>query len=158
MTGFVSFRLLFATNFCEMLEQNMDTSVRYFFDEGLRFECTCCGKCCGGSPGIIYVAPGEIECIARHLDISREKLIADYLAPCRDSYTIKERPDYDCMFLENNRCTIYKVRPNQCRTFPFWIRNLSTRDGWAKTCASCPGIGQGRRFTKEEILVIINDQ
>jgi hypothetical protein len=35
---------------------NPATDRQYFFDDGLRFECTKCGHCCSGSPGKVFLA------------------------------------------------------------------------------------------------------
>ena len=37
----------------------------YFFDAGLRFSCTQCGKCCTGEPGIVRATPTEIARIEK---------------------------------------------------------------------------------------------
>ena len=43
-----------------------------------------------------------------------------------------------CMFdIYDNRCTIYELRPSQCRTFPFWEQN---RDKFIELMQYCPGI------------------
>ena len=45
---------------------------------------------------------------------------------------IKEKENYDCYFLDcgTKRCKIYKVRPLQCRMFPFWPSMLSDKRVW----------------------------
>jgi Fe-S-cluster containining protein len=129
---------------------------RYFFDRGLRFECVQCGRCCTGDPGIVYVAPEELAPLAAHLEISLEATIRRYLAPWGDGHTIREAPDGSCLFYHRG-CTIYPVRPTQCRTWPFWMQNLRTPARWEQVARSCPGIGRGRRYTREEILTLLSD-
>ncbi|MDD2388328.1 MAG: YkgJ family cysteine cluster protein [Desulfobacterales bacterium] len=127
----------------------------YFFDHGLYFQCRQCGGCCTGSPGIIYVEPAEIACIARFLKLPEPDFISDYLYPCRQSYSIREHADGRCFFYENG-CRIYPVRPRQCKTFPFWFRNLRSEQTWKAVSRQCPGIGGGRFFSKQEIIEIID--
>jgi hypothetical protein len=50
---------------------------------------------------------------------------------------------------------IYPVRPLQCRTYPFWFQNLRSEKKWRLTGTACPGIGQGRRYSKDEILALL---
>jgi len=63
--------------------------------------------------------------------------------------------DKDCPFLKDNRCGVYKARPWQCRTWPFWPENMNS-DVWEKEVASwCPGAGKGRLYTADEIGEIL---
>jgi len=34
------------------------------------------------------------------------------------------------VFLKDKQCTVYPVRPAQCRTFPWWKENLSSKEAW----------------------------
>ena len=126
----------------------------YFFDDGLCFECQGCGDCCTGDPGTVYVAPGEIERIAAHLGISVDGMRHRYCYPFRDSCSLKEAPDGRCCFYDNG-CTIYPVRPRQCRSFPFWFDIMRSEKRWLRTARQCPGIGKGRRYSRQEILLRI---
>ncbi|MDA8138834.1 MAG: YkgJ family cysteine cluster protein [Desulfobacteraceae bacterium] len=123
----------------------------YFFDAGLRFECQRCGVCCTGAPGTIYMGPDEIDLVAGHCQISRQQFIATYLYPFKDSYSLREDDQGRCLFF-NAGCTIYEVRPLQCRSFPFWFSNLRSPARWARLRQDCPGIGRGRLYSKEEIM------
>jgi Fe-S-cluster containining protein len=124
----------------------------HFFDEGLEFTCTGCGQCCTGAPGVVFVNELEIGDIARHLGLSRRRFVKECLYRVRNGYSIRERDNYDCWFFKDNRCSIYPVRPTQCRTYPFWYENLRSKAAWRKTCRDCPGAGEGRLYPREEIL------
>ncbi len=126
----------------------------YFFDQGLRFACQQCGGCCVGEPGTIYVSQAEIEVISATLDLPIEVFTARYLYPFRDSFSIKEDDRGRCLFFDDG-CTIYDMRPIQCRTYPFWFSNLRSQERWRAVEGQCPGIGRGRRFAKSEILDMI---
>lgn len=52
----------------------------------------------------------------------------------------KEQEGYDCIFLKNDRCTVYEKRPVQCRTFPWWAHNIETEEAWEETKERCVGI------------------
>ena len=126
----------------------------YFFDKGIFFECKRCGGCCTGSPGTVYVARLDISRIAEFLHIPESNFIEKYLYPFRDSYSIKEYSDGRCFFYEDG-CLIYPVRPNQCKTFPFWFSNLRSEENWQRVSDECSGIGCGRLYSKEEIVEIV---
>jgi uncharacterized protein len=122
-----------------------------FIANGIAFTCTDCGRCCSGAPGSVALAPSEFKELAAFLRLSSARLLETGVVPHDDGYRILEKPNGDCQFF-NGRCTIYPVRPLQCRTYPFWRKNLRSEEAWGRTCAECPGIGQGRHYTAAEIL------
>jgi len=70
--------------------------------------------------------------------------------PC--GRTLREKANGDCVFYDRKvGCTVYAVRPPQCRTWPFWESNVATPEAWAKTCEECPGSGRGELIPAEEI-------
>jgi len=96
----------------------------YKFDEQ---KClTCDGNCCIGESGYIWISKLECEKLAKFLNITLEQLAKNYLIKVGYKYSLKEKKistnNYACVFfdLEQKRCSIYDVRPTQCRTFPFW--------------------------------------
>ncbi len=42
-------------------------------------------------------------------------------------------------------CAIHEVRPNQCRTWPFWTENLRSQAAWERAAERCPGMDSGPR-------------
>ena len=36
-------------------------------------------------------------------------------------------------------CTVYPVRPLQCRTWPFWPENLSSKQSWDHAASAVMG-------------------
>ncbi len=127
----------------------------YFFDQGIKFECQKCGACCTGNPGIVYVDKNDILQIAKYLCVPVSQFMGKYLYPYKESYSIREEADGRCIFYEDG-CTIYPVRPSQCKTFPFWFDNLRSQKKWRQVSVECPGIGQGHLYSKEQILEIVN--
>jgi Fe-S-cluster containining protein len=85
----------------------------------------CKGNCCIGESGYIWLTFNEAKKIAQTLECELEEFMQKYIFKCGYKLSIKERP-YDggmaCIFfdLEERKCTIYSVRPAQCRSFPFW--------------------------------------
>lgn len=127
----------------------------YFFDQGIGFECQRCGACCTGEPGIIYVDNDEVLRIAEYLSIRISVFIEKYLYPIREGHSIREHDDGRCLFYEDG-CKIYPVRPDQCKTFPFWFENLRSFKKWKQISKECPGIGCGRLYSKTQIIEIIH--
>jgi len=120
--------------------------------EGLRFECTECGECCTGAPGYIWVSKNEVIAIAEHLNISLEKFGQQYLRQVGKRWSLLEDPkNFDCIFLKDNKCQIYPVRPMQCKTFPWWLQNLTSEESWQQAAKTCEGIGRGEVVPSEVI-------
>lgn len=107
----------------------------------LQFSCTQCGQCCTGSPGYAWVSEEEIIKIADYLSISLQECIERYIRTVGERMALKELlPRYDCIFLKDNKCQIYPVRPIQCQTFPWWVKNLHSKENWEIAAQTCPGI------------------
>ena len=129
---------------------------RYFFDAGLRFSCTECGQCCTGAPGIIRVDDAEIDALAALRGETREAFIASSLRPLPSGgWSIRETASGDCIFFAGKRCTVYTARPAQCRTYPFWLKNLRNEAAWHATAQACPGIGTGALWSRDRILDVV---
>ena len=63
----------------------------------------------------------DIAAMAVWLELSEQQFIDRHtrLAPNRIQLALIDQSDGSCSFLEGNRCSIYDVRPEQCRSFPF---------------------------------------
>jgi hypothetical protein len=125
---------------------------RPWYADGLRFECSACGRCCGGGPGYVWTSEAEAEAMARHLGLDPGEFRRLYARRLWRGLSLREKSNYDCILLDGSgRCSAYPVRPRQCRTWPFWPGNLASRSAWSAAGRRCPGIGQGPLWTFEEI-------
>jgi len=119
-----------------------------WYQSGLRFTCTQCGNCCSGPPGYVWVTREEIQEIAEFLERGDGTLPEGTLRRVGFKYSLAERSNGDCVFLVNTPegkkvCSIYSVRPLQCRTWPFWGQNLRTPASWADAAERCEGMNNG---------------
>ncbi len=81
-----------------------------------KINCLSCAACCKTySPR--FTGP-EIRRIAKRLAIKETEFIATYLMADTDGdYVLQKQP---CSFLlANNECSIYDIRPADCRRFPY---------------------------------------
>lgn len=81
----------------------------------------CPGYCCYRlNDASLYIMAEDINRIGRFLNITDGEVRRKYLA---NRYTFKTKKDGSCIFLLNGRlckrCSIHKVRPKQCRDFPY---------------------------------------
>ena len=128
-----------------------------WFRDGLRFACTMCGKCCTGEPGYVWVDEAEVRALAKFRGEPLREFTALHTRPSRGRVTLREKANGDCVFYEAGRgCTVYPVRPRQCRTWPFWASNVESPEAWRRTTEVCPGSGTGELIPVDEILRRVN--
>jgi Fe-S-cluster containining protein len=128
-----------------------------WYQDGLRFRCTRCGDCCTGAPGHVWVSEEELAAIADYRHEPVQQVIGLYARMAERGRSLREKANGDCVFFDRKAgCTIYSVRPRQCRTWPFWETNLTSPEAWRRTCDVCPGSGQGELIPVEEITRRLN--
>ncbi|MCC5919019.1 MAG: YkgJ family cysteine cluster protein [Cryomorphaceae bacterium] len=79
------------------------------------FDCLSCANCCK-TTGPLFTG-NDIDRIAKHLRLKPGAFTQKYLRIDEDNdYVLQTLP---CPFLLNdNRCSIYEVRPKACRAYP----------------------------------------
>ena len=84
-------------------------------EEFQRTDCLECANCCK-TTGPLFT-PKDIERISKSFRMKPSKFIADYLKIDEDNdYVLQSVP---CVFLsQDNKCSIYDIRPKACREFP----------------------------------------
>ncbi|MDP9172292.1 MAG: YkgJ family cysteine cluster protein [Planctomycetota bacterium] len=131
-----------------------------WYAKGLKFTCTQCGNCCTGGPGFVWISKEEIVRLGEFLKISPEEVVEQYCRKVAGRWSLKESRNsrdgaYDCIFLREDGakrgCSIYPVRPLQCRTWPFWESNLKSPESWKLASRNCHGMDRGRLFSQPEM-------
>lgn len=123
-----------------------------WYRRGLRFTCTQCGDCCTGEPGFVWVNDDDLTTLAAFRGEAVDEVRDRFTRTTGRGRTIREKNNGDCVFFESGiGCTVYPVRPPQCRTWPFWESNVATSEAWERTCSVCPGSGRGKLIPSEEI-------
>ena len=132
---------------------------RPFYKDGLRFECTRCGGCCSGFPGFVWLSEQEVERLKNHLKLEIHDFISRYTKVVRGfgqpRLSLIEKEGFACIFFDRTGsdgfCTVYEARPYQCRSYPFWSRNIVSPSDWERASGFCPGVNRGRTYSQEEI-------
>lgn len=125
-----------------------------WYKDGLQFECTQCGRCCTGEPGYVWLTDANIEQIAERLDYSVFQFTTKFVHTVPGlGKSLVECGNGDCVLLNDKTrgCRVYEDRPIQCKTWPFWDRNIDSPESWKKTAKFCKGCNRGRLYTFEEI-------
>lgn len=125
------------------MKKNIVSEVGYDFKFTPSACETCEGACCTGESGYIWVKYPEIESIATFLELTIDEFASSYLKKVKHRYSIMEKKlddnNFACLFFDEKlkQCSIYSVRPRQCRTFPFWETFKNNKEEVKK---ECPGI------------------
>jgi len=127
-----------------------------WYQDGLRFRCTQCGNCCTGDPGYTWVDERECAALAARLGIDLAAFLRRYTRSVWrggvQRVTLLEQRGGDCVFYRRGTgCTVYELRPKQCRTWPFWKRVVERPEDWHEAGRDCPGIGRGELHGPAEI-------
>lgn len=139
----------------------------------MKFKCEKCGHCCNDPSIIVTVTHHDIQRITRFLSFTPQeaiKFLAFYYLedsaaagkfiaspPIRtikgDTFLglLKDK-EGKCVFLDNgNRCSIYPVRPMECRAFPFTfdVKKRWLCWGVAQKAKQCRGLNKGNAISAE---------
>ena len=124
------------------------------YENGIKFKCQGSSNCCvsRGNIGFVFLSKRDLSRISKFFDISLKTFKKNYCQTSNGFFHLKEiRKNGECIFLEKKRCSIYKARPTQCRTWPFWPENMNTKTWNNEVLNFCPGIGHGTIIKKERI-------
>lgn len=122
--------------------------MNFEYPATVRFRCTKCGICCGDTKDKIrhiLLLRTEAEQIAK----TTTQPISNFAVekPDRLPYTYemkKTKEDEKCVFLENNLCTIYALRPLICRFYPFELKPALKGKYTFLFTEECNGINKGQ--------------
>ena len=126
--------------------------MSFSYPEDVRFRCTGCGIYCGDTEERvrrILLLNVDVERIAE----ATQKSIEEFAKKTRgrEPYVyemVKTGEEGKCIFLENERCTIYPSRPLICRFYPFELRVARNGRREFLYTTECPGIGKGKKLTE----------
>lgn len=124
-----------------------------WYAEGLCFTCQPgCGACCTnhGDYAYVYLERDDIARLAAFFQLTTAQFKERYTA-LDDGDVVLKMDQPSCPFLSDYRCSVYTARPLQCRTFPFWKENLSSRAEWQGLKRFCPGIDNGETHSLKVI-------
>ena len=119
------------------------------------FECTRCGNCCVSEQNPVWLDVAEMERIARRFDMPTDEFEARYITKWGDRRRLKAKADGYCVFYDRDMpgCTVYAVRPEQCRLFPFdGAKAMNARRAFDRVLGICPGLRNSVRQVEGERL------
>lgn len=126
-----------------------------FYKEGLKFQCQRCNYCCRHEPGYVFLSEKDLKAMVKETGLSRQAFIDKYCQWVDIGFfkrlSLIEKENNDCIFWSESGCAVYKARPLQCRSYPFWMHVVESPATWTEEAKSCPGIGKGDVHSAEKI-------
>ena len=120
------------------------------YPKNVRFLCDKCALCCGNTKKrarTILLLNVEAQRISKET----KKGIGEFAQKAEGSgpyvYQMKKTDEGKCVFLKDDLCTIYEIRPLICRCYPFELKTVGDNYIFAFT-DECPRIGRGPRLKK----------
>jgi Fe-S-cluster containining protein len=88
------------------------------------------------------VSEGEVQKISGFLGVRAKDFVRDYARRVGNRFCLKELSisgSLHCVFFDDpaKHCSIYPVRPGQCRAFPFWEHFKKNPE---EALTECPGV------------------
>lgn len=122
------------------------TSMHFDYPKNVCFTCSKCGLCCGDTSAKtrhILLLKADAEKIAIFTGQNISKFAHKIQNKRPYIYEMHKNVDTGkCIFLEDNKCTIYKYRPLICRFYPCELLTNEKGKHIFKVTLECPGICQ----------------
>jgi Fe-S-cluster containining protein len=116
----------------------------------VRFKCSMCALCCGDTEKRrrrILLLETEAQLISEVTSKPIEEFASRIQAHEPYTYEMKKTVDEGkCIFLEEEKCSIYKSRPLICKYYPFQLIPLKDGRHRFSYTKECPGIGRGNEL------------
>ncbi len=98
-------------------------------------DCTKCGNCCKKATPCL--SKRDVERLAVAKKVSEADIETDYTVIDKEERIWKTQP---CAFLSENKCTVYELRPDDCRSYPHLHKKDFTQRLWItlENYAVCP--------------------
>ena len=123
----------------------------------IKFKCQGSGNCCvsRGSHGFVYLTYKDIIRFSKFFKLNIIQFMEKYCFKTNNLFHLKEMNNNgNCIFLKKNKCSVYKARPEQCRTWPFWSENINPKGWKTEILKFCPGLGKGKFYSKKQWVII----
>ncbi|MBK5133973.1 YkgJ family cysteine cluster protein [Candidatus Bathyarchaeota archaeon] len=124
----------------------------FIYPEKLTFVCAKCGICCGDvdkKKRHILMLKEE----AKQISIMAGKNVLNFaninVNQTPYDYEMKKNEKGNCIFLNENKCDIYSIRPLICRFYPFELINNINGDYEFLFTKECPGLSKGEQIEKD---------
>lgn len=126
--------------------------MSFEYPKHVRFRCERCALCCGDTEDkvrSILLLKTEADRISKKTLIGLDKFAEKIEGFEPYIYQMRKTEDGKCVFLRDNSCSIYQIRPLICRFYPFQLKNLPNNRYAFTYTDECPGIGKGPQLKRD---------
>jgi len=123
--------------------------LSFKYPKHVSFTCERCALCCRDTERrarSILLLETEVKRISEETSLSIEEFAERIRGFEPYVYRMRKTEDGKCVFLKDNLCSIYRIRPLICRFYPFQLKNLGNDRYVFKYTEECPGIGKGKQL------------
>jgi uncharacterized protein len=119
----------------DMIDRRAKEAHDYFFK---KIDCTKCANCCKTRKPTF--SKEDIKRIADFKNVQPDVIIEQYLESDEDSALVPNT--LPCPFLEENKCSIYDVRPTDCAGYPYTDKKHFTSRSYGHSANTevCPAV------------------
>ncbi len=108
------------------MEKDLDLAYEICMSYRDELPCEMCGRCCH-QPNII-IRPEEVERVASAAGCDLYTFMTSKVVQTSDGIFMRKEPGGPCPFLaKDNRCSIWKNRPQICDDFPYLVSMFMSR-------------------------------
>ena len=120
--------------------------MHFHYPADICFACSKCGLCCGDTPTNkrhVLLLRSDVDRIATETNREISTFASEVYGKKPYLYEMHKNVDGKCVFLQENKCTLYAVRPLICRFYPFEL--TSDQKGFCtfRVTDECPGVCPG---------------
>jgi Fe-S-cluster containining protein len=125
--------------------------LKFDYPRKIRFKCEGCALCCGDTKERVRrILLLEVE--AKSISQKTHRVVKDF-AERLDGfepyiYMMRKAKNGKCVFLKDDLCTIYQIRPVICRFYPFELKEDEHCKHVFAYTHECPAIGKGPYLEK----------
>lgn len=131
------------------------------YPKRIRFHCLRCGLCCGDTKARvrhILLLATEARRISEETSLPIREFATKTASRGPYAYEMKKTAqEGKCLFLENNNCRIYSLRPLICRFYPFELKSSENGQVRFSYTKDCPGTREGNQPTRKFFEGLLKD-
>ena len=143
-------RFLRSLKMCDVPSMQIDQVAQDLHAEAFsKVDCTQRHYCCKTMS--VILTEKDARRIASHLGMSKKDFVQTYLEAHEEGYKMRQRP---CPLLgDDDRCTVYEVRPAVCRGYPYTDKKdfVSRTFMHSANCLRCPAVFYVVERLREEL-------
>jgi len=129
----------------------MHGKMNFDYPKNIRFKCERCALCCGDIKNRVR-AILLLRTEAERISCKTLKSVDDFADMIEGFepyvYRMKKTRDGKCVFLKDNLCTVYKIRPLICMFYPFKLEEVRSNRYVFSYTNECSAIGNGPKLKR----------